>query len=398
MDTPSNPSVPLVSRTQLRGDKAPTLLTPQFVRLLLVQFAFGLSFSAYFLLPKYLVTELAAGASTIGAASAAALIASVLVSPLLGFALDRFGRRSLLLVGAVVTALTALAMVSVTSVGWWLYAVRIVQGIGFAFVFNAATASAADRAPPARVGHAMGLLGAASLVANAISPAAAEYVAEHWGFRCVFLATAALAFSTLVLGFGVEDVPRPKLTPTLPARTASLRITVISMVTGAAFGTLVTFTQPLALERGAERVAGFFIGYTVAALLVRLAFGNAADRIGRRRVARATLALYGLVTCAAAFIRPGLLEIIGFGFGVAHGLLYPSLAALVAERSDPARHGRALTHFNAAFNAGCGGSVLCAGMAAQRTGYAPVFVTVGIFALLSVPLLRQEPAQSDGRV
>jgi len=43
------------------------LLSKQFVLMLLVQFSFGLGYSAFFLLPKYLSRELDAGAAAIGA-------------------------------------------------------------------------------------------------------------------------------------------------------------------------------------------------------------------------------------------------------------------------------------------------------------------------------------------
>ena len=73
--------------------------------------------------------------------------------------------------------------------------------------------------------------------------------------------------------------------------------------------------------------------------------------------------------------------------GAAHGLLYPSLAAIVAERSAVARRGRALTAFNAAFNTGCGLSLLSSGSIAARWGYPSVFLLVGVVTLASVTLL-----------
>lgn len=399
MDNPSRPSGSrrrsrIASPVDVRApaEISASLLTPDFLRLLLVQLSFGLSFSAYFLLPKYLATEFGANARTIGTAAAAPLVAGVLASPAIGAGLDRFGRRSLLLLGAGIGTLTALALSLVTSVGLLFYLVRAAQGIGFALVFNAATALGADRSPASRLGHAMGLLGAASLITNAIGPSLAEYCAHTQGWKPVFVGTAAMSAVTLLLGLGVAEV-RPTQESSSPGPTPEgLGMAWTAGVMGAAFGTLMTFTQPHALDRGAERVASFFIGYTVAALLVRVGLGGFTDRVGRRRVARAALVLYGLVTMVTSLVRPGLLGVFGFGFGIAHGLLYPALAALVAERSLPSRRGRALTGFNAAFNAGCGLSLLGSGVLAESVGYGPVFVGVGLITTLSVLALSESGA------
>lgn len=358
------------------------LLTPDFIRLLLVQLSFGLSFTAYFLLPKYLAQQFDADPPTIGAAAAAPLISGVLASPAIGASLDRFGRRSLLLLGAAIGSLTSLSLSMVNSVGPLFYSIRAVQGIGFALVFNAATALGADRAPASRLGHAMGLLGAASLVTNAIGPSLAEHFADDLGWKPVFLATAAMSAVTLLVGIGVSELrPLPDRASAPAARDG--RLTWAALVTGAAFGTLMTFTQPHAMDRGADRVASFFVGYTVAALLVRVGLGGYADRVGRRRVARASLGLYGVVTMLTAWVLPDLLLVFGFGFGVAHGLLYPTLAALVAEQSLPSHRGRALTRLNAAFNAGCGLSLLGSGVLAKGAGYGWVFLGVGAVTTLS---------------
>lgn len=366
-----------------------SLLTPAFVRVLLLQFVFGAAFSVYFLLPKFLATELSANAATMGAATAVSLIAAVVASPTLGRLLDRHGRRPLFLGGAAVTLVGSCGMASVTEVGPWLYALRAVQGIGFAGLFNAAAASVADLTPAGRLGQAMGLLGVASLFTNAAAPALAEAVAHAWGWKPVFYGSALMSALALALALSFEETARRETFVAAPGMKADeISLLAVSIMTGAAFGTLMTFTQAYALEQGALRVSGFFIGFTLAAMLVRLAFGNMADRIGRRRVAQYALAAYGLVTLATAGLRPQWLELCGFGFGLGHGFLYPSLAALVVERTDAARRGRALSSFNAAFNAGCGISMVGCGLLARAAGYSPVFLLVGVLTLASLPLLR----------
>jgi MFS family permease len=389
MSTPSpRASSPELSPAPSAASSAlPPLVNAAFLRVLIAQLSIGFGFSIYFLLPKYLATELGAEPSTVGMVTAAGLAAAVIASPLMGAALDRFGRQRPMLAGGLAIALTSLGMLTVTSVGPWLYFLRVVQGMGFALAFNAAAVIVTDLSPPERIGQAMGLLGVASLVTNAVAPALGEGVALAWGWSPVFLLAAAMGVAVMAFSFSLPSVPQRSAANAPLAPPSAAGVWYAAGIAGAAFGTLITFAQGYALELGAERVAGYFIGYTLGALIVRVGFGGSVDRMGRRRVAQFALATYGVVLLATADLRPSLLGLFGFGFGVAHGFTYPALAALVAEGSSAAKRGRAIATFNAAFNAGCGIAMLGCGWLARVQGYRFVFALVGVITLVSVTAL-----------
>ncbi|MFZ5895770.1 MAG: MFS transporter [Myxococcota bacterium] len=364
----------------------PPLLTPAFARVLFAQLAIGFGFSIYFLLPKYLATELHAGATEIGNVAATGLVAAVLATPLMGLILDRSGRRLPMAMSALLVVIASLGMLRVREVGTLLYALRIVQGVGFALGFNAAAAYVADIAPPGRLGQAMGLLGASSLLTNAIAPALFEIAATHWGWPPVFAAAAVTGVFTAAVAYALPEPNRSVTSPTgasLPA-SRSARVGFATLMNGAAFGTLITFSLPFALSRGANRVSSYLIGYTLGALFVRVGLGNLADRGDRRRVAQSALFAYGSVALLTTLLEPRWLLLFGLGFGVAHGFLYPSLAALAAEGSNPARRGRTLANFNAAFNSGAGLALLGGGWVARAAGYPALFALVGVVTLTSV--------------
>lgn len=349
------------------------------------QLAIGFGYSIYFLLPKYLATELHADSTSIGNVTATGLAAAVATTPWMGAVLDRYGRRWPMAGSAALVVVASLGMLRVHELGATLYALRIVQGIGFGLGFNAAAAYVADIAPAGRLGQAMGLLGAASLLTNAMAPALFESVADNWGWSPVFAAAAATGVLTCVVSFTLSEPNVSRNRGSSVANGASsVRLGYASVVTGAAFGTLITFTQPFALERGAERVSTYLMGYTLGALLVRIVLGNFADRVGRLRVARWSLFGYGAVALLTALLEPSLLLLLGFGFGLAHGFLYPSLASLVAEGVDSERRGRALANFNAAFNSGAGLALLGGGWVARGAGYPALFALIGGVTLTSV--------------
>jgi len=372
-----------------------SLVSPAFIRVLAAQVAMGLGFSSYFLLPKYLTQQLGASASAVGGYGSAGLLSAVLVSPLVGSVLDRFGRRTPMLLGGVIIALTSVGMATVDQLGAWLLLLRLVQGVGYALTFNAASAITADLAPSHRLAQAMGLLGASSLLSNAIAPPLAESVAAHWGWQWVFLFAAGTGVLVCCLGWPLLDSrvsPAPTRISSAPRITPDLiKIWFMAAVNGATFGTLITYTQPFALELGAARLSNYLIGYTIGALTIRLGFARTADRLGRERVARSSLALYGVVCAITAYLDPGWLLAFGLGFGLAHGFIYPALAALAAEASPAERRGRALSIFNGAFNLGSALAIFGCGWVAHAFDYPTVFLLVGMIAFATAVTIQLKP-------
>ncbi len=381
---------------QAAGADRRSLVTLDLSRVLLLQATVSFGFSLYFLFPKYLSTELGANAGTLGMATAVPLVAAVATTPITGAALDRFGRKVPVSVGGMLVIASSLALAGVRDVGASLYALRLVQGIGFVLGFNGAAACLADVAPPTRIGAAMGLLGAASLLMNALAPFVGEILTQRWGWIYLFR-LAAVAGGASILAVWLTSSGPP--IETLPAPGGSQNggsSTLGTFMNGAAYATLITFALPLAIERGAQRVSSYLLGYTLGALLVRVALGGLADRLGHRRVARLALGLMGFVVIVSSLLEPGYLLVFGAGLGVAHGFLYPALAAMAAQGCAPARRGRALSRFAAAFNTGAGVALVGAGWLANAFGYALAFVAVGAVTLLSVLAFTVGPSHPVG--
>lgn len=374
------------------------LYTRSFVWLLLAQAAFGYAFSTFFLLPKFITTELAAGPDQIGLVMAAFGATSVFCIPLVGTLVDRLGRRRFMTAGAFVMMLTALGFLHVREVGALLFALRALQGISFSMTFIASATLATDLAPPERLGQALGVFGVSMLSMHAIAPAVAETLVAHAGWDAVFIAAAAMA-AVCALGtvFVREPARRSRDGDAMPSllsiarRPRSLRIMAVTAFSGAAFGIMMTYPQPFALSLGRENVRGFFIAYAIAAACVRLGFGSMADRLGRDRVSVLSLAAYGIVVLAMAKLRPGWLEPLGACFGVAHGLFYPAFNALALDAAGVHERGKVMALYNGSFNAGNSGATLLLGFLAARAGYPAVFVAAAAGVFAGVVLLVRSP-------
>lgn len=366
-----------------------------FVELLAAQFVFGLGFSAFFLLPKYLRVELSASGSEIGVLMGAGPLAAVLATPPTALWLARGGRAGPAQAGLFLLSASALAFGLVEGFGWALIGLRLLQGAAFTLFISAVVTRAAELVPKARLAQAMGYIGLASLVTNALSPMLAESLAARHGWSPVFLLAAACGLMTFPFTrrIGRETCPEEgEEGPPLAWWGRELFTVLFAAATcGTALGVLFTFTQPLALERGAEQVGDLFTGYVAGATAVRLLLSNLADRLGRRRVSAVTLFAYALVVALTLGLVPEAMLWAGLGQGICHGLLYPALNALALERTTLRTRGIVATLFGGAFNLGYAVSVLLLGVIADSMGYAVVFfgtafVTMtGSLALLAAP-------------
>jgi MFS family permease len=365
----------------------PRLYNPQFLLLLALQLVFGLGFSSYFLLPKYLTEVHGSNADVIGLVMAASPVTAVLTIPLLALHIDRLPRRWLMVGGALGMAISGVGFAELGAPGPAMFALRALQGAGFVVYMTAATMLVTEVVPLERLGQAVGLVGAANLTTNAIAPAIAEPVARAYGWQPVFLASALCSALALVAALFVPQRRRivrqslPGETPPAPIwQPRFLRLVYAGTMIGVAFGTVITFYQPLALELGIRNVRDLFVGFTLSALLVRVLLGNLLDRVDKRRTVVLACAAYALVVLATAGLQPGWLFPLGLGIGFAHGAFWPVLTALCVDGSDPRVRGKIMTWFGGSFHLGVTVSTLGFGFLAHAVGYRPVMVLAAAFA------------------
>ncbi len=371
----------------------------EFFRVLVVASTWGFAFSSTYLLPKFLDQRLGATPSEIGLAVGLFGWATVAIAPHAGALLDRWSVRRVMVVGALGTAFASFGLALVSEVGPLLYLLRFAQAYAHALAFTAVGVAVASLAPPERLSQALGLSGASMLVMNALSPAVLEPIADRFGWPMTFTVAGGVALVSCLLGLRLPAIRVESETPSRlrPSFFELLRLplardfALISAIAGLAFGTMVTFEPPLALSLGRTQVRGFFIAYAVGAISMRLGVGHLPDRLGRHRVAVATFALYALVVASVGFAPVWLLEVAGLGFGIAHGLFYPSLNAIAVTGVAPEEQGRILALFTGAFYLGFAGPSLL-GPLAEAAGYRAVFWLVAAVTAAGVVKLARSQA------
>ena len=364
-----------------------------------------LNLAFFFLMPLW-VHDRGGGAELAGRVSAVQGFAGLLVLPLIGYLLDRFGRRRFMITGIGLGTLCSIAFLFIDDIGPALYAVRVVQGIAFTSAFTGAQTIAVLFAPVERRAEAIGWFGISTILTHAISPAIGEEIILRYGFRTMFGVGAVLGAAAFVISC---FVPRP---PEFVARTRSVEIdprearravataTVAMLCYGVGFGATQTFVPLLMTHFQIGRVGPFFTAWSLAAVGVRAGLGRVSDRVGRRAVLIPAMVVLTLAVAMLSVTRSlPLVVAIGAVFGFGHGMLYPTMNAWVADWSSPQNIGRTQSLFSGSYSLGISSCAFFFGTVVERYGYATMFTAasavslVGLLAFLAGPRdLPGEPA------
>ncbi len=271
--------------------------------------AFGLNLNTNVLgallpfLPGDLVHPGSGDAWLLASAALASAIGALVVGPMA----DRMGRRVMLLVGMLVFAIGSALHLVVDSYAMLLVA-RAVSGAGVGFAYAPASALVAEIVPYERRGAAMGAFTAGMFLALPIGLPLAWWFAKHDLWRWIFLVQAAIALVGAGLAF--RSVPAiPGATRWVDPRDVVLRVPVVAallavMLHVGSFFTTVQLAgrwldEAQLVVKADQGLLWIVLGF--AAAVGSLAFGQVADRVGKRNFVLLTSVV--LVLCFGTLVR-----------------------------------------------------------------------------------------------
>jgi MFS family permease len=306
---------------------------------------------------------------------------AILWRPPLGTLMDERGRRGVILAGGVLNVMVCALYPTVHDLGVWLYVVRAAHGVAEATLFTALMTHAADLLPRSRRTEGIGIYGISGLLPMSISGVLGDVILRHGTYVDLFHVSAAFAFASLLLSLPLRDVRHP--THDLPGRgflaavmqPNLLPLWFIGLVFATALTAQFTFVKTFVLESGIGSVGLFFTAYSIAAVILRLAFAWVPERVGPKRALLPALAMLavGYVLLALATTAPAI-AVAGACAGLGHGFTFPILSGLVVDRARTAERGAATSIFTALFDAGAlvGGPLL--GAIILDVGYSAMFL------------------------
>jgi MFS family permease len=365
------------------------LLTRDFVFIFAANLLHGISFFLFVHLPSFL-SDLGASETEIGFLFAVTAIAAIAARPTIGERMDVYGRRPVILVAGAINLVAILLYLTVSSLGVWLYVVRIIHGVSEAAMFTALFTYGADVVPASRRTEGLALFGVSGLLPIALGGLLGDIIVANFGFTALFATAALCAAAAYLIALALDEPERPEVVGERPSFFQAINqpnlmplwwiAGVFSLVLTGYFTFLRTFVD----ETGIGTVGLFFAFYAGTAILLRLAFAWLPARVGEKRV---LVPAFGALI-VGFFVLAGAddafdIAVAGILCGAGHGYTFPILFGFTVTRAPESVRGSALAFFTALFDIGVliGGPLL--GFIIEVAGYPTMFTLCGVALALA---------------
>ena len=362
-----------------------SLYSRDFILASCAYFFVFLSIAVFYLFPLFL-DQFQPSKSRVGLIMGIHSVTAILVRPFFGRVLDKRGGRKVALAGMLIIMLSTPGFFLVESAGWLALVLRAINGIGWGVGTTALMAICSELSPPEKMAHSLGIIGAAGIIAGAAGPMLAEEVFRRYDFHAVFVLAILAALASLACVFAIREEPRGAVSR-YAASFANIRrhsflvlaiIAVMPVAHGAARGAVLNFIALFGTSIGFDRIAPFFLVFSIAAILTRLGAGDISDRYGRKKIIFPSAVMIGLNLFWIAGLHSYVWFLAtGFIAGLGQGLIFPALSTYVIDFFGRENKGLALGLYLSLFDLGMGlGSPLW-GWVSDVAGYRPMYVIAG---------------------
>lgn len=342
-------------------------------------------------------------------------IVKALTNPVAGWLGDRFGRKPILVAGWLFGA--PMPFLVIFAPAWsWIITANVLLGINQGLAWSTTVVMKIDLVGPERRGFAMGLNECAGYLAVALAALASGLLAERVGLRPepFYLGVAFVALGLgLSVAFVRETAPyaRHEASQSSPStgtvaapadeahrtlwqlmkRSAGEDRTLFSacqagMVNnlndGLAWGLFPIFFAAAELSLG--RIAVLAFVYPATWGVMQLWTGAWSDRVGRKRLIAAGMAVQGIALMAMV-VASGFAwwVVCGIALGLGTAMVYPTLLAAIGDVAHPSWRGSAIGVYRMWRDLGYAVGAVLAGAVADAFGIPWSIASIGVITLAS---------------
>ncbi|PFM63092.1 MFS transporter [Bacillus cereus] len=345
-------------------------------------------FTGFYLLVPTLplfIKEIGGNESQVGLMMGMFTIAAVVIRPIIGGMLDKYGRKSFIIWGLIFFGLTMLSY-NLASTILFLAFLRVIHGVTWAVSTTAVGTAITDIIPDSRRGEGMGWYGMAMTIAMAIGPMIGLWVVQNYSFHGLFVLATLLSFMAVVLSLitKMPFAPQKEKGKIQLFEKSVLSITIVVFFLSFAYGGITTFL-PLFASSIDVNPGTFFLVYAIALTIVRPISGKLLDKYGEVFIILPTLCITILAIVVLTISNSVMGVIIaavlyGVGFGSAQPALQAAMLIIVA----PSKRGVANASFFTAFDLGIGLGAILLGFVSQIFGYRFLFAGSAISGLIAL--------------
>jgi predicted MFS family arabinose efflux permease len=365
------------------------ILTRDFLLGFLALFTFLASYHSLIpTLPIYLA-ELGSNEREIGVLIGVVGVASLVSRLLVGGALLRYSEKSVMMVGALLSAFSFLSY-ALFSPFWPFFIARFLQGIAFACIDTAVLALVVNVTPQKYRGQAIGYVLLASSLSMAIAASLGVFLGNQYGFAVLFLSCAGLSLCCFLLSYMVRgqkvDGPDKTVSAHSP-RLLNLNIIVPAMVTflnyfvGAA---LFAFIPLYGVKCGVKNPGFFFSAIAIMLFTGRTLGGRILIAYDKEKIISTFLFLMVVALVILSFSRSlPMFVFVGLLWGTGLAFVVPAAMAYALEYAGSSG-GTALGTHQSFMDLGMALGPVIMGLLVPLTGYRAMFLCLALICLANI--------------
>ncbi|KJE25837.1 sugar (and other) transporter family protein [Geobacillus kaustophilus] len=388
----------------LMAEQKEKIWTKDFVLICLANFFVFLGFQMTMPTIPLFVEHLGGNDQLIGVVVGVFTFSALIVRPFAGHALETKGRRFVFLLGLLIFVVSVGSYSLISSI-FFLFLMRVLQGIGWGFSTTASGTVATDIVPASRRGEGMGYYGLSGNIALAFGPSlglvlAAMIPFSHLFAICAALGVASVLFAAAITYKKAEAVHGKGENRWDLYEKSALTPSLLLFFLTVTFGGIASFLPLYTAQKQIGGLQLYFLLYALALMVTRTFAGQLYDRKGHRAVFLPGAGLILLAMLLLAWL-PGewalLLAAVLYGFGF--GMVQPGLQAWSVERAPAHRKGMANATFFSFFDLGVGVGAMVFGQISHWFGYPSIYLAAAGSVLLSMlvywtVLHREQPLRS----
>jgi MFS family permease len=352
----------------------------------------GISFPV---LPRLVEDELGGSKTDIGLTFGLFAVGMLLIRPIAGAWSDRYGRRPLMVLGAIGIAGMQLLHVVAAETGelWILLLVRVGTG-AFSSVMYLAQATAATELPSEEHrDRVFATFSVAVFVGFAIGPILGEWILQNHGFTWTFATAGGFALLSAAVAFTLPETKPETARPVGGFRDlfhpVAARIGVVNLLIFITFMGFNAFIQPYSEQFGVEQARWLLLTYSGTVLVMRVVAGSVFERFRRRNIATFShmLVVAGALVLATA---GGVSQLYVGAFVIALGMAWnvPLLMLIAVDSASDAERSRAVATITTFGDLANSGGALLLGVIADLVDYDGMYYAVAVAAVLALVLMR----------
>ncbi len=282
----------------------------------------------------YAVAELGATTAQAGLVSGLFIVGTLIGRLFVGKFLERFGRKTTLIVGLTGFLIFSGFYFMKFDVGMLLL-VRFMHGFMMGMASTVLGTIIAQILPPTRRGEGIGYYSMSSTLGTAIGPFLAIWMMLHIGYHAIFIVSSIIAVSCLgvALLIQVPNIPKQNnsLDLSVPVKKPSwlsqfvehkaLPISFIMLLTSVCYSGVLSFINFYAKEIDlVETASFFFLMYAIAILISRPFTGPLLDRKGENIIMYPAFIIMAIAMVLLSQVQSSFMlllcaGLLGFGYG-----------------------------------------------------------------------------------